>query len=85
MDCDNVAEWLVMALELLSWSDSCYYSCLEFRKLERAWRPVNLLPGWNLATLRIQGIALAVVFTDSSGNVHGMTWRLLFQMCIFCT
>ena len=75
VDCDNVVESLVMALELLSWSDCCYYSCLEFRRLERL-ETCELVPVWNLATLKIQGIALAVVAIHSSGSVHGMMWRL---------
>lgn len=78
MHCDNVAELLVRASERLSWSDGCYYSCLEFRRLERL-ETCELLPGWNLATLKIQGIALAVVVIHSSGSVHGMMWRL-FQI-----
>lgn len=75
VDCDNVVESLVMVLELLSWSDCCYYSCLEFRRLERL-ETCELVPVWNLATLKIQGIALAVVAIHSSGSVHGMMWRL---------
>lgn len=74
-DCDNVAELLVMAPELLSWSDSRYYSCLEFRRLERL-ETCALLPGWNMATLKLPGPALAVVLIRFSGRVHGMTWRL---------
>lgn len=36
----------------------------------------ELLPDWNFATLKIQGIALAVVVIHSFGSVHEMTWRL---------
>lgn len=82
--CDSVAASLMRAPERLAWSDGCYYSCLEFRRLERL-ETCELLPGWNLATLKIQGIALAVVVIHSFGSVPGMTWRLCSKSRAFST